>query len=247
MSTPFVSRALNREDVVLWRALRHVSPGHYLEVDETGEAPVTRSLAEHGWTGTVVLAPDRHALHAAQRPQDLTLAPAQADQVAEPDGDLHVLVLHAGDTSRSVLAAIDLDARRPWVVVADASLDAGRLAAAGWTPGVHDGVSRFWSAPDHPELAAQLDHPACSLDDSIDARVVELEERVAELSDQLSRWRGRAISSWAAWEPRQVPDWSVDHQRELDRAKLELAQMQQTISWRLTRPIRAFRRRMGAW
>ncbi|MEE3501689.1 FkbM family methyltransferase [Acidiphilium acidophilum] len=52
----FVSYAQNFEDVILWRALSHVSPGYYVDIG--AQDPVTDSVSmafyEHGWRGVHV-------------------------------------------------------------------------------------------------------------------------------------------------------------------------------------------------
>ena len=50
---PFVSYAQNREDVVLWRALQHVTPGRYVDVGAADpvQDSVTLALYERGWRG----------------------------------------------------------------------------------------------------------------------------------------------------------------------------------------------------
>ena len=49
----FVSYAQNFEDVMLWRALRHVERGFYIDVGaaDPDRDSVTRSFYEHGWSG----------------------------------------------------------------------------------------------------------------------------------------------------------------------------------------------------
>ncbi|MEO6653666.1 MAG: FkbM family methyltransferase [Ilumatobacteraceae bacterium] len=52
-SRRFVSYAQNREDVVLWRALQHVTPGRYVDVGAADpiDDSVTYALYERGWRG----------------------------------------------------------------------------------------------------------------------------------------------------------------------------------------------------
>lgn len=72
----FISYAQNFEDVMLWRALRHVGKGFY--IDAGAGAPdacsVTRAFYERGWHG-VSLAPSRapHAALLVARPADTNL------------------------------------------------------------------------------------------------------------------------------------------------------------------------------
>lgn len=49
----FLSRAQNLEDVVLWRALRHVGKGRYVDIGASDPRflSVSRGFYEHGWRG----------------------------------------------------------------------------------------------------------------------------------------------------------------------------------------------------
>jgi len=202
--------------------------GRYVEIDPQSPGRTTRALDEHGWSGTVALnAPD-----AAQALQSWT-------------GDLHLVAIAGSDATDEVIAALESAPTRPWVIVAPPE-HTDRLVAARYRPALFDGISRFFHAEEHAELATALGYPACALDAAVDAAAAELAATNAELLEQLTRWRGRAVSAWAAWDPPRISDWSVDDQRELDRLRLEIRATHQTLSWRITRPIRAIRRITGS-
>ena len=83
----FISYAQNFEDVMLWRALKHVSKGFYIDVganDPTVDS-VTRSFYDRGWHG-INIEPMRqyHVRLAIERPSDINLAVA----VGDTDGEL---------------------------------------------------------------------------------------------------------------------------------------------------------------
>ncbi|MGC5222280.1 FkbM family methyltransferase [Micromonospora sp. DT81.3] len=89
---PFVSFAQNAEDVVLWRALQHVSEGHYVEVgaNHPRTDSVTRAFYDRGWNGiTIEPVEEFAALHREQRPRDVQL------RVAISDGESANVTLHA--------------------------------------------------------------------------------------------------------------------------------------------------------
>jgi FkbM family methyltransferase len=71
----FISFAQNAEDVVLWRALRHVAAGTYVDVgaaDPTVDS-VTRAFYERGWSGVNVEPVPRYAKALREeRPRDQT-------------------------------------------------------------------------------------------------------------------------------------------------------------------------------
>lgn len=73
---PFISYAQNGEDVVLWRALGHVSGGTYVDVGAAhpSELSVTRALYERGWRGIDVEPVSAWAdLLEEQRPRDVVV------------------------------------------------------------------------------------------------------------------------------------------------------------------------------
>ena len=88
---PFVSYAQNGEDVVLWRALRHVDGGRYVDVG--ANAPdtdsVTKAFYDRGWCGLDVEPVAQFAEQLrAQRPRDAVT------QVAVTRTDQDEVVLH---------------------------------------------------------------------------------------------------------------------------------------------------------
>jgi FkbM family methyltransferase len=72
----FISYAQNFEDVMLWRALKDVEPGFYIDVgaaDATIDS-VTRAFYERGWRGiNIEPEPELFRKLAAARPEDINL------------------------------------------------------------------------------------------------------------------------------------------------------------------------------
>jgi hypothetical protein len=71
----FISYAQNFEDVLLWRALRHIGKGFYIDTAAGDpDASISRALYERGWHG-INLAPSRTAQAAMliARPADINL------------------------------------------------------------------------------------------------------------------------------------------------------------------------------
>jgi FkbM family methyltransferase len=85
----FVSYAQNFEDVMLWRALRHVGQGFYIDIganDPTIDS-VTKSFYENGWHGINVEPLNAHFKDLlAERPRDINLCCA----VGEKAGNLEL-------------------------------------------------------------------------------------------------------------------------------------------------------------
>lgn len=78
-----VSYAQNAEDVVLWRALGHVSDGFWVDIGAAWpvEDSVTKFFSERGWRGVNVEPnPALHAMLVADRERDVNLACAIADR-----------------------------------------------------------------------------------------------------------------------------------------------------------------------
>lgn len=225
--TPFVSYAPDHEDVVLWRALGSVAEGRYADLRWDGGL-TTRALHERGWVG---------AVRGAARPGDLEVAePADL-----PSETLHVLLWDA-DLPTDDLPDV-LTRTSPWVVVApDVAGAAAALAAHGYREVQHNGVSTFHVSGTRTELIPALAHPASTRDAFMPADTVALRAENEELRHELVRWRGLALRSWASWEPRQATEWTIHDERERDSLREEIRKMQQTLSWRVTRPLRALRR-----
>lgn len=78
-SDPFVSYAQNGEDVLLWRALGHVSNGRYVDVGaaDPSDLSVTKAFYDRGWRGVDVEPTPQHAQALREeRPDDLVVEAA---------------------------------------------------------------------------------------------------------------------------------------------------------------------------
>jgi FkbM family methyltransferase len=81
---PFVSYAQNSEDVVLWRALRDIGTGFYVDVGagDPKEDSVTYAFYERGWSGINIEPSDEFFARLAQnRPRDTNLKVAVGREV----------------------------------------------------------------------------------------------------------------------------------------------------------------------
>jgi FkbM family methyltransferase len=88
-----ISYAQNREDVILWRALNHVTSGRYVEVGANHPTTdsVSRVFYDHGWSGiTVEPVPHFADLQRAARPRDV-LVQAAMSSVDDGEITLHVV------------------------------------------------------------------------------------------------------------------------------------------------------------
>jgi len=84
----FVSHAQNYEDVMLWRALKDVRNGFYIDVgaQDPDVASVTRAFYERGWSGiNIEPVPKYHEMLRRARPRDTNLMLAAGAEEAERD------------------------------------------------------------------------------------------------------------------------------------------------------------------
>ena len=78
----FISYAQNFEDIMLWRALKHIENGFYIDVGAWSPDldSVTRAFYERGWRGiNVEPNPEFHAQLLARRPRDINMLLAVSD------------------------------------------------------------------------------------------------------------------------------------------------------------------------
>ncbi|WP_288379869.1 FkbM family methyltransferase [uncultured Massilia sp.] len=81
-----ISYAQNLEDVLLWRALGHVTNGFYIDVgaNDPVEHSVTKAFYDAGWRGiSIEPLPSFHAAFLEQRPRDVNLAIAAGAENGE--------------------------------------------------------------------------------------------------------------------------------------------------------------------
>ena len=84
----FISYAQNFEDVMLWRALKHVKEGFYIDVGAAWpeSSSVTKAFYDRNWCGiNIEPNPDMWRLLAANRPRDINLRLALSDRRGRED------------------------------------------------------------------------------------------------------------------------------------------------------------------
>lgn len=94
MGEPNISYAQNGEDVVLWRALGHLSGGRYIDVGANHPTAdsVSRRFYNAGWRGIAVEPnPEYASLYRHERPEDSVFEVVVSDSAAES------MVLHVVD------------------------------------------------------------------------------------------------------------------------------------------------------
>ncbi|MHA3700958.1 FkbM family methyltransferase [Jatrophihabitans sp. YIM 134969] len=217
----------------------HTIPGTGLS---TTVGDIAGGHAEHGWTSTTTEVP---ALRL-----DTVI-----EQAGLADRPIHVVNVDVEGAERSVLASIDLEKFRPWVFVVESTLPLTThqshdswetlLTDHGYTATLFDGLSRYYVADEHlEEIGHQLSYPACVLDNfttekqRADAALSEQRRaEIDQLTTDLIRWRNAALTRWQEASSASA----LAYGGELGKTRHELFQMRQTISWRVTRPIRTVR------
>jgi len=219
------------------------------EIAATGLSSIVDSVgAQHRAAGSPVIDKPVRALRLSDVVEDHAI----------PGQDVHFMLVDTEGSEPQVLASIDLHKFRPWVLVIESTAPNSTLQTQeSWEPAVlaagyrfclFDGLSRFYVADEHAEnLQARLTYPACVHDKfigaNLEAQAYAVWEGRQELISELRRWRAEALTLWAGASSMA----SGDLQRvrgELAAARDELGAVRATVSWRVTRPIRAVRRRM---
>jgi hypothetical protein len=87
-TSPLISYAQNFEDVILWRALKHIKNGFYIDIGAwlPDTDSVTKAFYDNGWYG-INIEPDSIAFCRLleERPRDINLQLAVSDKRGEAD------------------------------------------------------------------------------------------------------------------------------------------------------------------
>jgi len=103
----FVSYAQNFEDVLLWRAFRHIPQGFYIDAGAAhpDQDSVTRAFYDRGWSGiNIEPVPELYTRLVAARPRDINLSVAVSDAVGE--GVVHIVAGTGLSTTDAALAEL---------------------------------------------------------------------------------------------------------------------------------------------
>jgi FkbM family methyltransferase len=259
--SPFISFAQNYEDVILWRALKHIENGFFVDCGAYDPSchSVTKAFYDRGWTGiNIEPIPSLAKRFTDQRPLDINLNIAISDRSDCADlyeivdtglstfseavarrhveagfsakritvqtaslsnvlerfsrAAIHFLKIDVEGAETRVLAGLDLERFRPWVILVEATQPNSPepsyqewepdLLARGYEFAYFDGLNRFYVSRDHRELRGSLALPPNVFDNFVQA----------------------------------------DGLNELERARNELATLKSSTSWRLTAPLREGKR-----
>lgn len=247
-------RAARPDDIVVQVAVGAESGGEII-------------LHEVPGTGLSTLLDDVRDMHraAGRETRDIAVARRTLDDVlaeAGWDGEqIHFVTIDTEGSERDVLLGFDLKRWRPWVMVIEATAPLSTdptheaweeiVLAAGYQFCLFDGLSRFYVSPDRAaDLTGRLAYSASVFDDFTtyaQRKAAEysaaLEHALAETEDTVVRWRTAALSRWTEYAAATSP--AEEERRELQDLRHEVTAIRKTLSWRVTRPLRLVRGRMG--
>lgn len=205
---------------------------------------------------------------------DLQVATRRMDAILDETGwsvtDIHLMSVDTEGFERTVLETTNLARWRPWVLVVEATepnsskstrhLWNDLVEDAGYSFCLFDGLSCFFVAKEHDELAPLLSYPACVLDEyttlpyRTQARKAEL---VPALLNDVARWRTQSVRNWgnalaeadqikglqtdlkALREENEQLRWEVHSAvSESERLRGHIDEMYDSDSWRVTKPMR---------
>ncbi|WP_051553400.1 FkbM family methyltransferase [Desulfobulbus elongatus] len=296
-----VTYAQNFEDVMLWRALKHVEKGFYVDIGAQDPIVDSVSLAfyEHGWRGVHVEPTQQYAnkLRAA-RPDEVVLqmavgsgqgevtfyeladtglstadsAIAQShidtgfahvqtvvplismDTLFEQIGnrEIHWLKLDVEGLEKSVLESWVASRSRPWILVVESTKPMTQeqtyedwealLLQKQYQFVYFDGLNRFYVSTEHAELVLAFLSPPNVFDGFVLSgqathsyyRLVETKAQQAEAKAQQAEAKAQQAESASLHWQQQAHQW---HERVLA--------LHASTSWKITKPLRAFKRILG--
>lgn len=262
-------RGVHVEPVPAWAdRLRAQRPDEVVvqaAVTRDGVGPVTIYDIEGTGLSTLLVDHDQNSQY-TQTPIEVpavTLREVVQEHVAAEE--VQFLKVDVEGLEADVLASADFGTFRPWVCVIEATApNSSRqvhdtwepdLLAAGYRFCLFDGLSRFYVSQEKADdLAEALSYPACALDqyetqrmvglrkegESAAARAQEAQAEVHDLRVQLQHWRDQVFEHWAAASA----GTSGASDAEVAALRRSVHGFESTVSWRVTKPLRAVRSRM---
>lgn len=237
----FVSYAQNREDALLFRALKNVERGCYVDVGacDPQRDSVTKAFYDRGWRG-INIEPVTHwyKMLVAERPDDINLQvlawnkpdtvpffevedsglsttdeqqaklyeASSSDMIVRTEKtalplrtilnehniqEAHFLKIDAEGSEFEVLSGIDFSRFQPWIIVIESLEPLSDIPSwekwhhileeQGYAFRYFDGLNRFYTSPQHPELAVHFEMPLTHVDEIVSSRENRLAHEVVEL------------------------------------------------------------------
>ena len=286
----FISYAQNLEDVLLWRALKHVENGFYIDVGANDPVieSVTMAFYERGWHG-INIEPIKGHLQdlSLARTRDINLLGAAGHEHGQielwecevrgwatasketilmhetngfsgkyykvpvfplkdicaqyVEGEIHFLKIDVEGFEKNVIDGMDFQKYRPWIVVVEATkpnsseeihnLWESSLLDNNYQLAYSDGLNKFYLASEKSELLINLRYPPNVFDRYI---------RVDQINSELR-------SEKAGAQAQQASERAASAEAQAQHAAAELTAVHNSLSWRLTAPLRMVSRVISAF
>ncbi|SMB98234.1 methyltransferase, FkbM family [Thermanaeromonas toyohensis ToBE] len=298
----FISYAQNYEDVMLYRALKDVGKGFYIDVGACDPVvdSVTKAFYERGWRG-INIEPVKKWFErlVEDRPEDInlqiaisnepglvrlyevidtglsTLVPEVAEKHRQAGfqiqeyfvpaltlnsicnsysvSEIHFLKIDVEGAEGAVLASVDLERFRPWIILVEATEPNSTIENfKGWESYLtehrydfvyFDGVNRFYIAKERQELKSAFNAPPNVFDGFIRysewlarQRAVQLEKEISNSRQQASQLQ-KELESFRQRAARLEEELSNSRQHAA-RVEEELRAVYASRSWQITKPLR---------
>lgn len=283
----FISYSQNFEDVLLWRVLKHVPVGFYIDVGANDPElhSVTKAFYDQGWSGiNIEPMPSYRAAFVEQRPRDINLnvaagaasgsitlfdipdvngwASTDASVAAQHRahghavvehtvplltlaeicrqhvrGEVHFLKIDVEGFEGDVLRGMDFTQCRPWIVVVEAIMPNSRdsnhaqweplLTTQGYQYAWFDGLNRYYVAPEHAALGAQLALPPNVFDDFLPHQLDQAWCRGEQLDQQLAQaWQ---VAGQADQRAIQLDQQHAALAQQFEQRNQQLAELDQRL------------------
>ncbi len=287
-----ISYAQNFEDVMLFRALKYIAHGFYVDVGafDPQVDSVTKAFYDLGWSG-INIEPNPTCISKfhVQRPRDINLEIAIADQPGEASlqivsnpglssldksiaqghstlgwqveehevkvstlkevftqfctgRDIHFLKIDVEGLEKAVILGNDWQHFRPWVLVIEATKPMsqednfvdweGLLLGHNYVFVYADGLNRFYVAKEHSDLKAAFKYPPNVFDGFILGQQQETKMLLAQAEARVTQAEARVTQAEAR---------VTQAEARVTQAEGELASLLNSLSWRITAPLRRAR------
>jgi FkbM family methyltransferase len=143
--------------------------------------------------------------------------------------EVQVLKIDVEGSEDEVLAGIDLQSHRPWVIIVESNLPDTRIQSYDWEPRLtassyahvlYDGLNRWYVAKEHEDLAQHFTVPVCLFDHVVRFNHVQREH---ELTAQLDR---QHVAN--------------------EQLRRTIDELRSSTSWKITSPMRTASRALAA-
>lgn len=198
---------------------------------------------------TLAIHATKHEIDSVVDVECLTLG-AVWEKHVPPGADVHFLKLDMEGGESEVIHGFDWQHCRPWIVLVESTkpetdIDISSewepvLLNEGYVLAYNDLLNRFYVAVEHADLATRLNRPPSVHDHFMVAEVVELGERIAEISGREARLA--QDFERVSLEVAQLREAVTNAQVERNEFEARYESMRTSTSWRVTRPLRSLSR-----